>query len=354
MSFTPETLLRHWQTLRLIPRYPFKVYAGALCQRLNREGYAVGKRTVERDLQSLSRIFPLVVDERSKPYGWSWGRDAPSFDLPGLSSSEALTLLMAREHLRPVMPASTLVQLDPYFKQAEQKLSALAGHSALTAWPEKVCIIPPSQPLIPPQVDDLVLATLQEALLQDRQCQIVYQSRESGEPDDYPIHPLGLVQRGVVLYLVCTIKAYPDIRILALHRVKTATLLADVLSRPKGFDLKTYLATGALGWGSGDVVRLEVLFSPEIGKHLKETPLAHDQTLTVRDDGRFHITATVPDNQQLRWWLLGFGDGAEVIAPTELRQELMSRLQKAASQYVAFKAHDAETLGVAAITSTTN
>jgi predicted DNA-binding transcriptional regulator YafY len=64
MSFTPETILRHWQTLRRIPRYPQKITAGDICQHLHDEGYEVGKRTVERDLHALSRIFPLVLDER--------------------------------------------------------------------------------------------------------------------------------------------------------------------------------------------------------------------------------------------------------------------------------------------------
>lgn len=33
----------------------------------------------------LSMHFPLVADERSKPFAWSWDRDAESFDLPGMT-----------------------------------------------------------------------------------------------------------------------------------------------------------------------------------------------------------------------------------------------------------------------------
>ncbi|MDD5295822.1 MAG: hypothetical protein PHU46_02815 [Rhodocyclaceae bacterium] len=125
MSFTPDTLLRQWQTLRLIPRHPARISAGDLRERLVAEGFEVGKRTVERDLLALSRLFPLVADERSKPFGWSWQKDAPAFDLPGVAPSEALTLLMAREHLRPLLPASVLSRMQPYFRMAEQKLDAL-------------------------------------------------------------------------------------------------------------------------------------------------------------------------------------------------------------------------------------
>lgn len=334
MSFTPETLLRHWQTLRRVPRYPLKATSGDICQHLQGEGFDVGKRTVERDLQALSRIFPLVLDDRSKPFGWSWSRDAAGFDLPGMSMSECLTVTMAQQHLRAVMPASTLDQMAPYFRQAEQKLDALSGHSSLAEWFDKVRIIPPNQPLLAPQIEESILSTLQEALLHDRQCAITYQRRVAGEVDEYPINPLGLVQRGEVLYLVCTIKTYSDLRILAIHRVRSAALLETPCNKLAGFSLDDYIASGAFGWTSNQTIKLEAVFTAEAGNHLFETPLSPDQTVTVLDDGRLKVTATIQYNQQLVWWVLGFGSDVEVIAPSELRNQLAEKLRLAASRYL--------------------
>jgi len=333
MSFTPETLLRHWQTLRRIPRHPQKITAGDICQHLQDEGYEVGKRTVERDLHALSLIFPLVLDERSKPYGWSWSRDAAGFDLPGMSVSESLTVMMAKEHLRSVMPASTLEQMAPYFRQAEQNLNSLSGRSSLASWFNKVKIIPPTQPLLAPQVDELTLSVLQEGLLHNRQCAITYQRRGAGGVDEYPVNPLGIVQRGVVLYLVCTIKTYSDLRILAIHRVQSATLLDTPSVLPKKFKLNDYLATGAFGWTVGSAIRLEAVFSNEAGNHLYETPLSADQKISAQDDGSLKVVATVQQNPQLVWWLLGFGADVVVVAPTELRSQLAEKLRSAASRY---------------------
>lgn len=333
MSFTPETLLRHWQTLRRVPRYPQKITASEICQHLQDEGYEVGKRTVERDLHALSQIFPLDLDDRSKPYGWSWSRDAAGFDLPGMTVSESLTVMMAKEHLRSVMPASTLEQMAPYFRQAEQKLNALSERSSLAAWFNKVRIIPPTQPLLAPQIDESILSVLQEGLLQDRQCTISYQRRVGGSVDEYPVNILGLVQRGVVLYLVCTIKKYSDLRILAIHRVLSATLLDTPTVRPKKFTLDDYLATGAFGWTSNCTVQFEARFSLEAGTHLYETPLSADQIITAQDDGWIKVSATIQQNQQLVWWLLGFGADVEVIAPPELRSQIAEKHRLAASRY---------------------
>src|SRR5450830_402074 len=115
----PDTLLRQWQMLRLIPRHPQKISARDLHEKLKSEQFDVTKRTIERDLLSLSEMFPLVSDERNRPYGWSWQKNAPLFSLPGLSHTEALTLAMVEQHLNTLLPSSTLQQLQPYFDAAK-------------------------------------------------------------------------------------------------------------------------------------------------------------------------------------------------------------------------------------------
>ena len=331
MSFTPETLQRQWQTLRLIPRHPRRISATELRERLEAEGYQVTKRTVERDLQSLSGIFPLIADERAKPYGWSWQHDAPSFDLPGLSNSEALALLLAREHLSALLPAATLVQLQPHFRMAEHKLATLDGHVA--GWMDKVRVIQPNQPLIAPHIDAEIQATINDALLIGRQVQVSYHKRGAHNPETYPIHPLGLVQRGQVLYLVCTIKAYPHLRLLALHRIQAAESQDTPITAPPGFNLDAYLESGALGWMPGKAIRLKAAFTAEVAEHLEETPLAVGQTLTPMPDGRVKLTASVRETLQLRWWLQGFGDAVEVLAPPSLRRQLAEAARRQAARY---------------------
>ena len=38
-------------------------------------------------------------------------------------------------------------------------------------------------------------------------------------------------------------------------------------------------------------------------------------------------SATVPNTAQLRWWLMGFGEGVEVLEPVSLRQEFIDMAQ---------------------------
>jgi len=51
------------------------------------------------------------------------------------------------------------------------------------------------------------------------------------------------------------------------------------------------------------------------GKHLYETPLSDDKSITEIGDGRMMVKATVLNTEELRWWLLGFGRHVEVVSP---------------------------------------
>jgi predicted DNA-binding transcriptional regulator YafY len=39
------------------------------------------------------------------------------------------------------------------------------------------------------------------------------------------------------------------------------------------------------------------------------------------------LSATVADTAELRWWLLGFGEGVEVIGPKSLRNEFIETVK---------------------------
>jgi len=330
-----ETLHRQWQMLRMIPRYPIKITATQLHEKLKAENYAVTKRTIERDLMALSESFPIVSDERDKPYGWSWAKEGANFDLPGISTTEALTFNLVEQHLKPILPASTLAQLNHYFVTASKKLTSLSEHSPAHSWLDKVRVIQPTLTLLPPNIDSDAQRVVSEGLLLDKQLKIAYQKRGAENTVEYLIHPLGIVERGQLIYLVCTMRSYQDIRILALHRFRSTEMLDESSQRPDGFSLDDYIASGAFGFGGEETIRLEAVFKSPSGNHLYETPLSVDQVLTVQGEGNIKMTATVVDTEQLRWWLLGFGERVEVLAPAQLRESIAQTAKSLSDIYSA-------------------
>lgn len=316
-----DTQLRQWAMLKRIPQHPRQITAKELTERLESEGFEVSKRTVERDLLSLSGIFPLIAKDCSRPYGWSWSKDAEAFALPTMSPLQALTLDLAREHLANLLPASLLDTLSPYFKCAEGVLSSGDSVKKLAGWREKVAIVPSNQPLLPPDCAEDAIAAVHSALLSEQQLEINYTYRENSETRTYPVHPLGLVQRGAVTYLIVTVYDYTDIRMLALHRIKNAKALDLPSKIPDGFNLAQYVKQGALGFDENGLIKLVVRFTSAAAEHLWETPLSLDQEIEPDTSGWVRLQATVPDTAQLRWWLRGFGNEVEVLEPTAIREE---------------------------------
>jgi len=326
-----DTLKRHWALLQAIPRQPRMATATDLQGTLTAAGFAVTKRTVERDLQTLSESFALVSNERSKPFGWSWKKDAPAFTVPGLSPAGALAFHLMQKYLEPLLPVSMLRVLTPHFELADK---VLGGETALPArsWMKKVRVVYPSQLLLPPKVDRNVYAAITEALLNERQVKTAYAPRGEGKSKEYTLHPLGIVQRGPVSYLVATAYDYEDVRLYAVHRF-SGTEVLDAPVRKVAFDLDAYIASGALGFGDGDMIRLEAVFDENAALHLYETPLSNDQTIDAAGSSRVRLRASVPDTPQLFWWLLSFGEAVEVRKPVALRRKVVETVKAMATIY---------------------
>ena len=316
-----DTHIRQYAMLKLIPQQPRQISARDLTERLNSEGFEVGKRTIERDLISFSATFPLISNERSKPYGWSWSKDAEAFSLPTMSPLQALTLELAHDHLASLLPASLLDTLAPYFKCADGVLSSGEGVKELARWRKKVAIVPAGQPLIPPDYAEEIIEAVHSALLAEQQIEISYTSREHRETKTYPAHPLGIVQRGAVTYLVATLYSYTDIRLFAVHRIQSAKVLNEPSHTPEGFNLKHFISQGALGFEENGQIKLVIRMTVGAAEHLWETPLSLDQQIMPDKVGWVLLQAIVVDTAQLRWWLKGFGQEVEVLEPAAIREE---------------------------------
>ncbi|SKB32877.1 Predicted DNA-binding transcriptional regulator YafY, contains an HTH and WYL domains [Luteibacter sp. 22Crub2.1] len=301
-----------------MPRAPRQKTVAELSADLAKEGIEVSRRTVERDLQNLSARFPLVADDSSKPFGWSWMRDANIEFTPRLSIPQGIALLLAQVHLRPLLPDSLMRELMPIFYLARQEMA----HGAWNDWHRRTAVVPTAMALLPPVIDRHVLNDVHEALAMRRQLVAEYRSKGARESREVTIHPLGLVVRGSVQYLVCTLFDYDNIRQLALHRLSRTRRSHEQASVPEGFDFQAY-AKSAAKYESQGLIKLVARFSAGAAEHLRETPLSSDQQVVAAEGGEHvDVSATVELDQTLRWWLKAFGSNVAVIEPQALRDEM--------------------------------
>lgn len=305
-----DTALLLVEILKRIPRQR-RVTAAELHKQLAAHGYDRSIRTIQRHLDTLSMVFGLERDERSKPFGYRWREQAPALSLPGLTAQESLLLQLAQAHLQALLPPRLMRSMEPYFEQAGRTLDANAHPGDAQArsarqWLRKVRVVPTSQPLLPPKIAPEVFEEVTTALQDNRWLQVRYRNAAQ-QQSDACVMPLGLVQQGTSLYLVCRFEGYDNERNLALHRMASAEAQLRGFQYPDDFDLARYEADGRFGYGEGARIHLRFCISKPAGLHLTEARLSEDQTVQEHPD-HYAISATVVDSSMLTWWLRGFGE----------------------------------------------
>lgn len=309
---TLETALLAIELLRRIPRGR-KVTASELHRQLRDAGIDRDLRTIQRQLDMLSGHFEIERDDRSKPYGYRWLEQAKALAVPTLTPQESLLLQLAEEHLKNLLPIRLMKSMEGFFGQARRNLGPDSSARLEREWPGKVRVVATSQPLLPPKIVPGVFEMVSEALYSNRWLQLDYRN-SGGKRNKVKVMPLGLVQQGPRLYLVCRYRGYDNERNLALHRILSAEMSTLTFDRPKDFNLKKYDDDGRFGFGEGERVRLTFRIERDAGLHLLESPLSNDQQVIELEDGKLEIMATVVDSAMLEWWLRGFGDAVSHVS----------------------------------------
>jgi predicted DNA-binding transcriptional regulator YafY len=322
---------RQWQILQIVPVRPPGISARQIVGLLEDAGISVSKRTVERDLNELSLVFDLCNETKSNDgtQGWYFATNrVPT--IGSIDHLDAVLLVLAGEVLDQMLPTAAYGVINSRIEKARDKLKGMRK-VPLSNWVEKVRYVPPAMVHQRPEVDPEVLRCVQQALVQERQIVASY-APFGRRPATYRLHPLALVLRGPVLYLVASTFDYTKPLLYGLHRMHTAQLSEASAVVPEGFSLTQFLNDGAMDFWIGKKIRLRARLSEQLAQILRESPVAPNQRLHVAD-GQTVLSATVRESWQLNAWILSHGPDLVVLEPEELRQSIRQRLSSARQQY---------------------
>ncbi|RUR36645.1 helix-turn-helix transcriptional regulator [Vreelandella populi] len=335
MADARDTSFRYLTLLQLIPRYPGSISTPVLKEKLAERGFHIDTRSLQRDLsEKLSTHFPLGCDDTQKPYRWYFDRDFQC-QLPALDVPSALTLVLAEEYLKGLLPPVVIGQLSPQFTDARRLLDELSSNG-LSQWARKVRAIPNGKALIPAELDETTWQVVAQALLEQKAIDVNYLSRTTETEKALILHPQGIVSRHSVTYLLAQVDGFDDLRQFALHRVKNAAISETAWQVRAGFNIDTYIQSSAFGYrqGSKDVT-LDAEINRSVAWLLKETPLSSEQSISpTNKSGWYRLTALVPDDQQTLWWLMGMGANVKVHAPSTWRDELKASAERVLAHYL--------------------
>ncbi|MGM0855867.1 MAG: helix-turn-helix transcriptional regulator [Pseudomonadota bacterium] len=334
MSDFRDTLFRYLTLLQLIPRSPGRISTPVLKEKLEERGFHIDTRSLQRDLRDrLSLQFPLSCDDSQKPYRWYFDRDFHCH-LPALDVPSALTLVLAEEYLKGLLPPVVVGQLSPHFSDARRLLNELSDNG-LSQWARKVRAIPNGKALIPAELDEVTWQTVSQALLEQKAIDVMYLSRSTETEKPLTLHPQGLVSRHSVTYLLAQVEGFDDLRQFALHRIKQVALSEVDWQSKTDFDIDAYIQSGAFGYSQGEIdITLEAEIARPVAWLLQETPLAEAQSIEpLGNSETYLLTAQVPNDQQTLWWLMGMGANVKVLSPVAWRETLKTNAEQVLAQY---------------------
>jgi len=164
--------------------------------------------------------------------------------------------------------------------------------------------------------------------------QIEYQSFTEWERIVTKLRPFQLFFSRRSWYVVGRSSLHREVRMFNLTRITAAKLLRERFTMPRNFDLDKYLRNA---WhlipGPGRDAHVKVHFKPLVAGNVAEVLWHKTQRTKLLDDGSLEFTATVSGLNEIAWWILGYGDQAEVLQPARLRQLIAQRARNMAAIY---------------------
>ena len=289
----------------------------------------VSVRTLYRDIDELTAAGVPVYAERGRAGGFQL---LPGWKttLTGLTAGEAEAVLLSGLP----GPAADL-GLGAQVKSAQLKLlSALPAQSRGQA--HRIS----SRLHLDPvewyrETDDLPhLATVAAAVWQDRQLAIVYESwtRTARQV----VHPLGLVLKGGIWYLVAAREA--KLRTFRVSNIRNADVLEAACVRPRRFDLARYWAESVRQFEAGlNTAEATVSVTARGLAELRHLNAAIGQALRAvpapPQGERVQARIPIESISQAAGAMLRLAPEVEVLKPAELRRAVLERARAAAALY---------------------
>ena len=282
--------------------------------------FGTSRRTIFRDLKELQAIgVPFHYDARTSGY-----MIEPEFFLPpiDLSLQEALSLLLlahkARNQIQLPFKNSVLLaalkiennlpaKIRQYCNKALQNISTRASAQA---------------PVTHSAGLDKTFAQLQQAIVKKRKVNIRYHSLFEGAIIDVELCPYHLLYNNRAWYVLGRSSMHESVRTFKLNRIRELTTTERCFVDGENFDVYEYFGRAWSMIPEGRIYNIKLLFLPKVANNVAEVQWHSTQEVVRNSDGSATVEFRVDGLGEITWWILGYGDQVQVLAPKTLRKRI--------------------------------
>ena len=289
----------------------------------------VSRRTVFRDLDILRRAsVPLVFNESDQRYGIP-----NTYFLPPTSftTEEALAILVLSRQLAcdDAMP----------FPDAAIKAAVKLEGSLPQALQQKVRDLSRALMIETPAVNRLsghtdVYRQLLAAIVHRHAVTMCYDSLAEQAMLRTKLDPYQLLFRQRSWCVIGRSSHHREVRTFNVGRIRELHIRDETFDIPRSFSLCRYLRNAwSVNPDPGPSWHVWIRFRSLVAQSVAELAWHPTQRCEFCPDGQLDFRVTVSDLNSISWWILGYGDQAEVFEPLELRRLLAERAEQMAKTY---------------------
>jgi predicted DNA-binding transcriptional regulator YafY len=289
----------------------------------------VGRRTIFRDLETLREAgVPLEFDQQRRRFSI---RNASFLPPTELTPEETLSLLllasdMGRHDGLPYYDASYTAAM----KLRDSLPAPLRREIGRSAQRIKIRI----EQVTRSSDKSNAYQAIVEAIAKRSVVQIDYQSFTEWEQISTKLRPYQLIFSRRSWYVIGRSSLHRDVRMFNVARIVSLKLLKQRFVIPRSFDLDEYLGNA---WHliptEGSDSHIVVRFKSLVAGNVAAVMWHKTQKTKFLPDGSLEFRATVSGLTEIAWWILGYGDQAEVLRPAKLRRIIAARAKNMAAMY---------------------
>jgi len=291
------------------------------------EACGVSRRTIYRDLNALEAAgIPVFFDRATGRYRLHETGLMPAVNL---RMEEALALVLLASDLGRT---GGLPLLEPA-RDAAAKLEASLplGMRAMIEGLARTTTLR-ATPTARHRGLQPTLRLVQDAIRRCQPLDAVYISFHDEGQIRTRLAPYWLLFSERAWYVIGRSSRHGEVRTFKLGRFKRLAPAEGRFTRPKGLSLEKHLGN-AWRLMRGQTHEVHLKFSPLVSPNVAEVNWHRTQQVAWDEDGCVHFRATVDGLSEIVWWVLGYGDQVEVLAPAALRRRVADAARRMLATY---------------------
>ncbi|MBM9537899.1 helix-turn-helix transcriptional regulator [Desulfobulbus alkaliphilus] len=278
--------------------------------------WEVSAKTIGRDLEYMRYQLDAPLAYASRERGYYYTEEQYRLPAMDIRESDLFAIYLADKLLAQYENTPIHASLTSVFSKIEASLpdKLATGPGSDQA---RFTVFPPFATVILPEVLATVFACLRHSI----RMEIDYKN-PGGTPVRRRVDPYHGVRFEGDWYVVGYCHLRQAVRTFSLARIRAVRQLDERFAIPADFDFSKLCGSHfGVYWGKEEIV-VRILFASGVADYIRERRWHPSQIMEERADGSLILTLTVNHLLELMRWILSWGDGAQVLEPEELAEDI--------------------------------